>query len=81
VDSICLLDILKNDFGEVDEAIFQGVERPWEFISCILGFKKPLGPSYLRAVLSRHMAFCLLDVLKNDFGEFDEEVFQGVESL
>jgi hypothetical protein len=29
---------LKNDFGEVDEAIFQGAERPWEHIFCILDF-------------------------------------------
>jgi hypothetical protein len=26
---ICLLDIWKNDFGEVDEAMFQGAERPF----------------------------------------------------
>jgi hypothetical protein len=31
---------LKNDFGEVDEAMFVGVERPNEFILCILGFEK-----------------------------------------
>jgi hypothetical protein len=23
---------LKNDFGEFDEAMIQGVERPWELI-------------------------------------------------
>jgi hypothetical protein len=34
---ICLLDVLKNDFGEVDEAMFQGIERACEFIFCILG--------------------------------------------
>jgi hypothetical protein len=30
----------KNDFGEVDKAMFQGVERPCEFIFCILGTEK-----------------------------------------
>jgi hypothetical protein len=29
---MCLLDVLKNDFGEVDEAMFQGVELPSELI-------------------------------------------------
>jgi hypothetical protein len=32
VHIICLLDVLINDFGEVDEAMFQGVERPCENI-------------------------------------------------
>jgi hypothetical protein len=31
---------LKNDFGEVDEAKFQGVERPCEFIFCIQSIEK-----------------------------------------
>jgi hypothetical protein len=34
------LDVLKNDFGEVDEAIFQGIERPNELIFSILGIEK-----------------------------------------
>jgi hypothetical protein len=34
---ICLLDILKCDFREVEEAIFQGFERPFELIFYILG--------------------------------------------
>jgi hypothetical protein len=29
---ICLLDVLKDDFDEVDEAMFQGVEMPCEII-------------------------------------------------
>jgi hypothetical protein len=29
---ICLLDVLKNDFVEVDEAMFQGVQRPCEHV-------------------------------------------------
>jgi hypothetical protein len=36
---ICLLDVLKNDFGEVDEAMFQGVERPCVLIFCVLGIE------------------------------------------
>jgi hypothetical protein len=27
---IFLLDVLKNVFGKVDEAMFEGVERPYE---------------------------------------------------
>jgi hypothetical protein len=38
---------LKNDFGEVDEAMFQGVERPYELIFCILSIEK----SYLGEVV------------------------------
>jgi hypothetical protein len=34
-----LLDVLKNDFGEGDEAIFQGLERQYELIFCVLGFE------------------------------------------
>jgi hypothetical protein len=37
---ICLLDVLKNDFGEADEAMFQGVEKPCEQILCFLGIEK-----------------------------------------
>jgi hypothetical protein len=37
---ICLLNFLKCDFSEVDEAMFQGVEKPGELILCILGSKK-----------------------------------------
>jgi hypothetical protein len=29
---------LKKDFGEFDEALFQGVERSCEIIFCLLGF-------------------------------------------
>jgi hypothetical protein len=31
---------LRNDFGNVDEAMFQGVEKPREIILCIQGFEK-----------------------------------------
>jgi hypothetical protein len=37
---ICLQDVLKKYFGEVDEVIFQGVERQCELIFCILGMEK-----------------------------------------
>jgi hypothetical protein len=30
----------KNEFGEVDEAMFQGVERPWELILYFLDIEK-----------------------------------------
>jgi hypothetical protein len=31
---------LKKDFGEVDEAMFQGVKMPCEHIFCMLGIEK-----------------------------------------
>jgi hypothetical protein len=37
---ICLLDDLKNDFGEFDEAMFKGVKRLCELIFCILVIEK-----------------------------------------
>jgi hypothetical protein len=37
---ICLLDVLENDFCEVDEAKFQGAERPNERIGCILSIEE-----------------------------------------
>jgi hypothetical protein len=36
---LCLLNVLKNDFGEVDEAMFEGIEGPFEPIFCILGIE------------------------------------------
>jgi hypothetical protein len=33
-------DVLKGDFCNVGEAIFEGVERPCELIFCILGIQK-----------------------------------------
>jgi hypothetical protein len=35
-----LSERIKNGFREVDEAMFQGVEMPCEFILCIPGIKK-----------------------------------------
>jgi hypothetical protein len=37
---ICLLDVSKCDFGELDEAMFQGVERPCEHMFYFMGTKK-----------------------------------------
>jgi hypothetical protein len=37
---ICLLDVLKNDFGEDDEALFQAVELSRELIFCFVGIEK-----------------------------------------
>jgi hypothetical protein len=37
---ICFLDVLKNDFGEVDEAMFLGVDSPCELILYFLGIEK-----------------------------------------
>jgi hypothetical protein len=34
------LDVLKNIFGEVDEAMFEDVERPYELIFWILCYGK-----------------------------------------
>jgi hypothetical protein len=34
------LDVLKNDFVEVDEAMFHSVERQSENIFCFVGIKK-----------------------------------------
>jgi hypothetical protein len=37
---ICLLDVLKCDIVEVDEAMYQGVERTYKLIFCILDIQK-----------------------------------------
>jgi hypothetical protein len=37
---LCLLDVLKNDFGESDEAMFHGNERTYELIFCFLSIEK-----------------------------------------
>jgi hypothetical protein len=37
---ICLLKVLKNYVGEIDEAMFQGVERPHEYIFWNLSIEK-----------------------------------------
>jgi hypothetical protein len=35
-----LLNVLKNDIGDVDEAMFHGVKRPGERIFCIQDLKQ-----------------------------------------
>jgi hypothetical protein len=51
---IYFLDVLKNDFDEVDEAMLQGDERPCEvFFLLSVHRKKRLGISRLIDVLSR----------------------------
>jgi hypothetical protein len=52
---ICLLEVLENDFGNVDEAMFQSVERPNEHIFCILQILKKDGRNRLSDVLRRRM--------------------------
>jgi hypothetical protein len=37
---ICLLDVLKNGFGEIDETMFQGVEMLCELIFYFLVIEK-----------------------------------------
>jgi hypothetical protein len=37
---MCLKDVLNSNFGEVDEAMFEGVERPCEIIFCNLGIEE-----------------------------------------
>jgi hypothetical protein len=36
---ICLLDVLKCDFGVVYEEVFEGDEKPCEIIFCIMGIQ------------------------------------------
>jgi hypothetical protein len=37
---MCLLDDLKNDFAEVDRAMFLGVDLPCQIILCFLSIEK-----------------------------------------
>jgi hypothetical protein len=47
---------LKNDFREVDEAIFQGVEMPCEIIFWIPWIEKSYFDGHLSDVLRRRLA-------------------------
>jgi hypothetical protein len=81
---IYLLVLLKCDVGEVDEAMFQGVERPCEINFYLLRIqKKRLVKIRGSDVASRRMALIALYLppgrLKNYFGEVDKAVFQYVE--
>jgi hypothetical protein len=78
---ICLLDFSKNDFVEVDEALYQGVERP--NILWILSFRKSdldvaAEVMFLVGVWLLEHIICPLDVLKNVLREYDKAMFQGV---
>jgi hypothetical protein len=74
---------IKNDFGEVDEAIFQGVQMPCEIIFCILGIEINEMDKVALYFLSRRMVLRTHNLpsesFKIDFGEVDESMFQGVE--
>jgi hypothetical protein len=80
---MCLVNVLKCDFVEVDEAMFLFVERHFERIFYILGMQKKKNLSIPRKWLSRWKSLIthhlLLGVLKNDFGDVDEAIFHGVE--
>jgi hypothetical protein len=65
------LDVLENDFGEFDEAKYQGVEKPYELIFCILNIEK--------GEFDAELIICLLIVLKCDYGDVDEAMFHDVE--
>jgi hypothetical protein len=73
----------KNDIGEVDESTFQGSERPYEVIFCMLSIEKGDLDGRLCDVLSRRMAreliICRLNVLNCDFVDVDEAMFHDVE--
>jgi hypothetical protein len=71
-------------FVEVDESMFKGVERPYEIIFCILGNQRNDLDEFGNVTFQVGewpcgLIICLLDVLKCDFGEVDEAMFQGVE--
>jgi hypothetical protein len=65
---ICLLGVLKDDFGEFEEAMFRGVERTYAHFVHSEHRKKRLVWSRLCDVLSTRMVNCLLNVLKIYFG-------------
>jgi hypothetical protein len=61
-NSCCLLDVLKNNFIEVDESMFQGIENTCELIFCLLGIGKSDRRSRLSDVLSSRMALRTLNL-------------------
>jgi hypothetical protein len=50
------LDVLKNDFPEVDESMLLGDRGPREIIFCILGINKATFTESLKYDLNRRMA-------------------------
>jgi hypothetical protein len=77
------MDVLKNDFREFDEGLFQSVESKCELIFWMLGIVKGEKRGRL-SVLNvgewhwEHI-ICLLEVLKNDFRKVDETIFQRID--
>jgi hypothetical protein len=53
---ITLLHVLKCDFGEVDEAIVEGAERPCKLIFCTQGIQKSEMNEFTEVVSCRRMA-------------------------
>jgi hypothetical protein len=77
-------DVLKSEYGDVDEAIFQGFGRPCKLILCIVGFQKSDLDELAKVTFQvgewpLEIIICLLDVLKSDFSEVDETMFQVLE--
>jgi hypothetical protein len=82
---IFLLNVLKCDFFEVDDAMFLEVKRPFERIFEILGMQNRDFDEFAKVVIYVGEWPCeqiiyLLDVLINDFAEVDEGMFQRDES-
>jgi hypothetical protein len=80
---ICFVNVLKCDFGDVDETMFHDVERTFERIFLLLGIQKRVLDEvavlmFLVCEWPWEFIICILDVLKNYFVEFEEAMFQGV---
>jgi hypothetical protein len=82
---ICLLNVLKYDCGDFEEAMFHDVVRPFESIFYILGIQKSDLDEVAEVLFhigewTWELITCISGVLKNDFGEVDKrcfKVFQG----
>jgi hypothetical protein len=63
--------------------MFLGVERPFDIIFCILGTDKATDEVayvlFCFVECALELIIFLLDVLRNDFGECDEALLEGVE--
>jgi hypothetical protein len=78
------MNVLKCDFGDIDEAMIHDVKRPYEYIFCTLSFKSSDSDEFSQVMFyvgewTWEYTICLTNVLKNDFGEVDEATFQSVE--
>jgi hypothetical protein len=67
----------KNDFGEVDESTFQGSERPYEVIFCMLSIEK--SDLDEAGEWPRDLIIFRLNVFNCDFVDVDEAMFHDVE--